>query len=63
MSLLPTKFIVPTDRPLIEKGPNSLRCTKILSQCHFFWSFLPSPFYRVHTHLWMIMMESKIVTV
>jgi hypothetical protein len=25
-------------------GPNSLRCTKILSQCHHFESFLPSPF-------------------
>jgi hypothetical protein len=25
-------------------GPNSLRCTKILSQHHPFLSFLPSPF-------------------
>jgi hypothetical protein len=25
-------------------GPNSLWCTKILSQCHLFLSFLPSPF-------------------
>ncbi len=25
-------------------GPNSLRCTKILSQCHPFLSFLPSLF-------------------
>jgi hypothetical protein len=25
-------------------GPNSLRCTKILSWCHPFLSFLPSPF-------------------
>ncbi len=24
-------------------GSNSLRCTKILSQCHLFWYFLPSP--------------------
>jgi hypothetical protein len=26
------------------RGPNSLRCTKILSQHHPFLSFLPSPF-------------------
>jgi hypothetical protein len=25
-------------------GPNSLRCTKILSQCHHFLSFLPCLF-------------------
>jgi hypothetical protein len=25
-------------------GPNSLRCTKILSQCYHFLSFLPSHF-------------------
>jgi hypothetical protein len=25
-------------------GPNSLKCTKILSQCHLFLSFLPSLF-------------------
>ncbi len=25
-------------------GVNYLRCTKILSQCHHFLSFLPSPF-------------------
>jgi hypothetical protein len=25
-------------------GENSLRCTKILSQCHPFLFFLPSPF-------------------
>jgi hypothetical protein len=42
------------------KSPNSLRCIKILSSCHSFFFFLPSPFYNVKTHLWMIMMESKI---
>jgi hypothetical protein len=26
------------------KGANSLRCTKILSQCHLFLSFFPSLF-------------------
>jgi len=26
------------------KGANSLRCTKILSWCHTFLAFLPSPF-------------------
>ncbi len=26
------------------RGPNSLRCIKILSLCHPFLSFLPSPF-------------------
>ncbi len=28
----------------LDLGPNSLRCTKILSQCHPTLSFLPSPF-------------------
>jgi hypothetical protein len=28
----------------LQRGPNSLRCTKILSQRHFFLSFLTSPF-------------------
>jgi hypothetical protein len=45
------------------EGPNSLRCTKILSQCHHFLFVLPSPFYHLNSHLWMIMMESKIVMV
>jgi hypothetical protein len=27
----------------IEHGANSLKCTKILSQCHLFLSFLPGP--------------------
>jgi hypothetical protein len=44
-------------------GPNSLRCTKILSQHHSFMSFLPSYFDNVKTHLWMIMMESIIIMV
>jgi hypothetical protein len=44
-------------------GPNSLKCTNILSQCHLFLSFLPSFFYHVKTHLWMIIMESIIVMV
>jgi hypothetical protein len=26
------------------KGPSFIRCTKILSQCHPFLFFLPSPF-------------------
>jgi hypothetical protein len=30
-----------------QKGANSLRCTKILSQYHPFLSFLPSFFYHV----------------
>jgi hypothetical protein len=30
--------------PCLKKGPIFLRCTKILSQCHPFLSFLPSPF-------------------
>jgi hypothetical protein len=47
----------------MQLGPNFLRCTKILSQYHLFLSFLPSPFYHVKTHLWMIMMESKITMV
>jgi hypothetical protein len=34
-----------------------------LSQHQPFLSFLPSPFYHVKTHLWMIMMESKIIMV
>jgi hypothetical protein len=29
---------------LFFMGPNSLKCTKILSQCHFLISFLPSHF-------------------
>jgi hypothetical protein len=33
------------------RGPNSLRCTKILSQHHLFLSFLPSFFYHVKSHL------------
>ncbi len=41
-----------------KMGVNFLRCTKILSQCHFFLSFLPSFFLSLKTHLWMIMMES-----
>jgi hypothetical protein len=28
----------------VMKGANSLKCTKILSQCHPFLFFLPSPF-------------------
>ncbi len=44
-------------------GPNSLRCTKILSQHHPFLSFLPSLFNHVKTHIWMIMMEFRIVMV
>jgi hypothetical protein len=43
-------------------GEIFLRCTKILSR-HLFLFFLPSPFYHVKTHLWMIMMESRIVIV
>jgi hypothetical protein len=44
-------------------GPNFLRCTKILSQRHPFMFFSPTHFYHVNTHLWMIMMESKIIMV
>jgi hypothetical protein len=47
----------------LSKGANSLRCTKILSQHRPFLSFLPNLFYHVKTHLWMIMMESRIVIV
>jgi hypothetical protein len=43
--------------------PNFSKCTNILSRCHLFLSFLPSHFYHVKTHLWMIMMESIIVMV
>jgi amino acid permease len=39
-------------------GADSLRCTKILSQHHLFIYF-----YHVKTHLWMIMMESRIVII
>ncbi len=45
------------------KGANSLGCSKILSQCHFFCLFYLIIFYHVNTHLWMIMMESIIVMV
>jgi hypothetical protein len=44
-------------------GQNSLRCTKILSQCHHFLSFLSSLFYHVKSYLWIIMMEFEIVMV
>jgi hypothetical protein len=44
-------------------GANSLRRTKILSQHQLFLSILSSLFYHVKTHLWMIMMEYKIVMV
>jgi hypothetical protein len=56
-------IVVSCDVFQLEKGPNSLRCTKILSHHHLFLFFLPSPYYHVKTHLWMIMMESKIVMV
>ncbi len=41
-------------------GANFLRCTKILSHVTIFLTYF---FYHVKTHLWMIMMESKIVIV
>jgi hypothetical protein len=44
-------------------GPNSLRCTKILSQHHIFLSFVPSHFYHIKTHLWMIVMKSIIIMI
>ncbi len=40
-----------------------LRCTKILSQHHLFCPFDLVLFYYVRTHLWMIMMESRIVLI
>jgi hypothetical protein len=47
----------------VVKGEILLRCTKILSQRHPFLSFLPSLFYHVKTHLWMVMMETRIVII
>jgi hypothetical protein len=44
-------------------SPNSLRCTKILSQRHYFWFFYLVLFYHVKTHFWMIMMKFKILMV
>jgi len=43
-------------------GPNSLKCTKILSMSPFYLFYLVF-LYRVKTHLWMIIMESIIVMV
>jgi hypothetical protein len=45
---------------ICKMSANSLRCTKILSQHHPFLSFLPFFFNHVKTHLWIIMMESRI---
>jgi hypothetical protein len=40
-----------------------LRCTKILSQCHFFLFFYLGFFYHVKTYLGMIMMKFKIIII
>jgi len=40
-----------------------LRCTKILSHVTLFCLFYLVFFYHLKTHLWMIMMESRIVIV
>jgi hypothetical protein len=56
-------IVVSCDVSQLKKGPNSLKCTKMLSHHHPFLFFLPNPFYHVKTHLWMIMVESIIVMV
>jgi len=40
-----------------------LRCTKILSQCHFFLFFYLGFFYHVKIYLCMIMMKFKIIII
>jgi hypothetical protein len=45
------------------QGLNSLWCIKILSRCHLFYFLNLVFFYHVKTHLWMIMMESRILMV
>ncbi len=48
---------------LCLRGIIFFKCTKILSQRHPFLSFFHGLFYHVKTHLWMIMMEYKIIMV
>jgi hypothetical protein len=47
---------------VLQLGLNSLVHTKILSRHPFLFS-LPSLFYHVKMHLWMVMMESKVLMV
>jgi hypothetical protein len=42
-------------------GSKFFKVIKILSLRHLFLFFLLGHFYHVKTHLWMIMMESRIV--
>ncbi len=51
--------IIQGSTKVFNSSPYSLRCIKILSQRHFFFCL----FYHVKTHLWMIMMEFRIVMV
>ncbi len=61
----PLSRLLSRSTPSMDSSSNSLRCTKILS-CHnvtFFCLFYLVFFNHVETHLWIIMMESRIVVV
>jgi len=45
------------------KGSKFFKVYQNLVIRHLFLSFLPNPFHHLKTHLWMIIMESKIVMV